>query len=74
MSENNQDEVSMKIYQKSLELFGRLTAQVTNDADVWELYSDLCQLKKDDTSIDWHMKVCLRLIEIENDCFFLLIQ
>lgn len=28
LSENNQNDVWMKIYQKSLELFGRLTAQV----------------------------------------------
>ena len=25
--------------------------------DIWELYSDLCQLKTDDTSIEWQMKV-----------------
>ncbi|CAF2114729.1 unnamed protein product [Rotaria magnacalcarata] len=61
LSENEQNEIWLKIYQKSLELFGRLTAQVTNDADVWELYSDLCELKKDDTSIDWHMKILQQL-------------
>ncbi|CAF0767576.1 unnamed protein product [Rotaria sordida] len=61
LSENNQNEIWTKIYQKSLELFGRLTSQVTNDADIWELYSDLCQLKKDNTSIDWHMKILQQL-------------
>ncbi|CAF4599532.1 unnamed protein product [Rotaria sp. Silwood1] len=61
LSENNHNEIWTKIYQKSLELFGRLTSQVTNDTDIWELYSDLCQLKKDDTSIDWHMKILQQL-------------
>ncbi len=28
LTENNQNEIWMKIYQKSLELFGRLTSQV----------------------------------------------
>ncbi|CAF0750035.1 unnamed protein product [Adineta steineri] len=61
LSENDQNEIWNKIYQKSLELFGRLTSQVTNDADIWELYSDLCQLKKEDTSLDWHMKTLQHL-------------
>ncbi|CAF3109580.1 unnamed protein product [Rotaria sp. Silwood2] len=61
LSENKQNEIWTKIYQKSLELFGRLTSQVTNDADIWELYSDLCHLKKDDTSVDWHMKILQQL-------------
>lgn len=61
LSKEYQSDVGKKIYQKSLELFGRITAQVTNDADVWELYSDLCQLKADDKSVDWHMKILQHL-------------
>ncbi|UJR28856.1 hypothetical protein I4U23_010080 [Adineta vaga] len=61
LAENDHNEVWTKIYQKSLELFGRLSSQVTNDADIWELYSDLCQLKKDDNSVDWQMKILQNL-------------
>ncbi|CAF1483268.1 unnamed protein product [Adineta ricciae] len=61
LAENDHDDMWTKIYQKSLELFGRLSSQVTNDADVWELYSDLCQLKTDDTSIEWHSKILQNL-------------
>ncbi|GAB1606668.1 repeat 27 [Argonauta hians] len=33
---------------KALELFGRLTAKVTSEADIWELYATLTALKTED--------------------------
>lgn len=37
-----------KYLQKTLELFGRLTASVSTDSDVWRLYAELTLLKNND--------------------------
>ncbi|KAK7104529.1 hypothetical protein V1264_019229 [Littorina saxatilis] len=34
---------SARLHPKMLELFGRITAKVTSDGDVWQLYADLCR-------------------------------
>ncbi|CAF1659644.1 unnamed protein product, partial [Didymodactylos carnosus] len=60
-SENNDNsELYSKLYQKTLELFGRLTAEVINDADIWELYSDLSDLKQNQ-NIEWQTKILQQL-------------
>ena len=47
---------SRKYLQKTLELFGRLTASVSTDADIWRLYAELTLIKNND--ID-HQKAAL---------------
>ncbi|KAJ7360146.1 Tetratricopeptide repeat domain 27, partial [Desmophyllum pertusum] len=39
---DNQEQLASALKPKVLELMGRLTSQVTNNSEVWKLYSDLC--------------------------------
>lgn len=39
---------SRKYLSKTLELFGRITANTTTDPDIWRLYAELTLLKNND--------------------------
>ena len=42
------------------EVNGWFTFRSRTKADIWEFYSDLCQLKKDDRSVEWQTKVRIK--------------
>lgn len=44
--EDSDESSARKYLQKTLELFGRLTASVTTNTDLWRLYAELTLLKR----------------------------